>query len=87
MHCMHDLHVTQGLSLNATPTQFYAGLLYVRPWSRFNWKPYWPYNPEATIMHWHGPKPSDYESMRATDNISNPVSLSLSLTLRASATP
>ena len=25
-------------------------------------------------MHWHGPKPLDYESMRDTANISNPVS-------------
>jgi hypothetical protein len=24
---------------------------------RFNWKAYWGANPEATILHWHGPKP------------------------------
>ena len=53
--------------------KFYAGLFFVQPWSRFNWKPYWPYNPEATIMHWHGPKPDDYKSLRATANISNPL--------------
>lgn len=22
-----------------------------------NWKPYWGYNPDAKIVHWHGPKP------------------------------
>ena len=25
--------------------------------NRFNWKPYWGTNPDAVILHWHGPKP------------------------------
>lgn len=29
----------------------------------YNWKPYWGVNPDACIVHFHGPKPS----MRATD--------------------
>ncbi len=36
--------------------RFYAGR-----WDpldgRFNWKPYWGSDPEAVIVHWHGPKP------------------------------
>jgi hypothetical protein len=36
--------------------RFYAGR-----WSpldaRYNWKPYWGSNPNAVIVHWHGPKP------------------------------
>jgi GT2 family glycosyltransferase len=36
--------------------RFYAG-----EWDKLplehNWKPYWGFNQDATIMHWHGPKP------------------------------
>ncbi|MDD2878778.1 MAG: methyltransferase domain-containing protein [Acidiphilium sp.] len=31
----------------------------------FNWKPYWGVNPEATILHWHGPKPEVIKQLRS----------------------
>jgi hypothetical protein len=36
--------------------RFYAGRWQPLD-ARFNWKPYWGSNPEAVILHWHGPKP------------------------------
>lgn len=36
--------------------RFYAGR-WEQLESRFNWKPYWGNNPDAVIVHWHGPKP------------------------------
>ncbi len=32
----------------------------------YNWKPYWGYNPEASIIHFHGPKPSAVEERMKT---------------------
>lgn len=29
--------------------KYYSGLFEVYPWARFNWKPYWPYNPDVAI--------------------------------------
>lgn len=38
-------------------------------WSRLpltlNWKPYWGYNPDAAIVHFHGPKPKFLEAIVA----------------------
>ena len=36
--------------------QFYAGRYDLLP-SRTNWKPYWGWNDDAEIVHFHGPKP------------------------------
>lgn len=37
---------------------------YFHEWNRldeiYNWKPYWGVNPDAKIIHFHGPKPDDY---------------------------
>ncbi len=32
----------------------------------YNWKPYWGYNPKASIIHFHGPKPSAVEERMRT---------------------
>jgi hypothetical protein len=36
-------------------------------WSRLplemNWKPYWGWNPDASIVHFHGPKPQFIEAI------------------------
>lgn len=41
---------------------YFAGL-----WSRlpleYNWKPYWGINPEARILHFHGPKPDHLRAL------------------------
>lgn len=37
--------------------EFYAGRYSHLPPS-YNWKPYWGPNPDATIVHFHGPKPA-----------------------------
>lgn len=37
--------------------QFYAGQAELLP-DTFNWKPYWGVNEDATIVHFHGPKPA-----------------------------
>jgi hypothetical protein len=31
----------------------------------FNWKPHWGANPDAAIVHFHGPKPRDREALRS----------------------
>jgi lipopolysaccharide biosynthesis glycosyltransferase len=40
---------------------------YARRWSRLplemNWKPYWGINPNASIIHYHGPKPQFVEAI------------------------
>lgn len=40
--------------------QFAFNHFYRKKWSRLdlnlNWKPYWPYNPDTKILHFHGPK-------------------------------
>jgi hypothetical protein len=40
--------------------QFYAGKFVVHRWPLFNWKPYWGFNADAKLIHFHGPKPADY---------------------------
>jgi hypothetical protein len=30
---------------------------------RCNWKPYWPYNPQAAVLHFHGPKLDSLEAI------------------------
>lgn len=32
----------------------------------YNWKPYWGYNPKASIVHFHGPKPDAIEERMRT---------------------
>jgi hypothetical protein len=41
-----------------------------------NWKPYWPYNPQAVVLHLHGPKPDNLEAI-ALDRwpLSNPTAI------------
>ena len=39
---------------------FYAGQFEVRPWPSWNWKPYWGYQSDAKLLHFHGPKPREY---------------------------
>ena len=39
---------------------FYQGRFQVRTDPLFNWKPYWGYNAEASLIHFHGPKPAQY---------------------------
>lgn len=40
-------------------------LFYQGKWARLdprmNWKPYWGNNPQAMIVHYHGPKPNDFD--------------------------
>ena len=36
---------------------FYAGQFEVRLWPSWNWKPYWGYQSDAKLLHFHGPKP------------------------------
>lgn len=36
-----------------------------------NWKPYWGFNEGATILHWHGPKPSQVAAMKTMPNPQN----------------
>jgi lipopolysaccharide biosynthesis glycosyltransferase len=50
----------------------------VRGFALFNWKPYWrqcdercPHEP--AIIHWHGPKPSDYASFLENSTVANPL--------------
>jgi hypothetical protein len=42
--------------------------LYAGRWERlpaeYNWKPYWGHCPEAKIVHFHGPKPTEREALR-----------------------
>jgi len=35
----------------------FVGTDYLLLPDRFNWKPYWGIDPDAAIVHWHGPKP------------------------------
>ena len=60
-------HITSGLYFDkfgpgdqGAFNQFYRGKFVVRMWPSFNWKTYWGYNPQASIIHFHGPKPLDY---------------------------
>lgn len=39
---------------------------------RFNWKPYWGINPDAAILHWHGPKPETVKNWLLDKNINIP---------------
>jgi len=42
---------------------FLATADWMRP--EFNWKPYWGYNEEAVIVHFHGPKPAHVQKIKA----------------------
>ena len=39
---------------------FYQDRFEVRTAPLFNWKPYWGYNADASLIHFHGPKPEEY---------------------------
>jgi glycosyltransferase involved in cell wall biosynthesis len=34
--------------------------------AKYNWKPYWGENPQAKVLHWHGPKPIAVRKMLAS---------------------
>ena len=40
--------------------EYYQGNFSVVAWPLFNWKPYWGYTTNASLIHFHGPKPDDY---------------------------
>lgn len=45
----------------------------------YNWKPYWGYNPEAKIVHFHGPKPfhvEEFKGLTSRDDIRKDRSMS-----------
>jgi len=46
---------------------------FAKYWSRlppvFNWKPYWPENPDAQIIHFHGPKPDEQRTTQQWANM------------------
>jgi len=50
---------------------FYMNQFRVVKYPFFNWKPYWGYNKDATIIHFHGPKLEDYVSYRKRSNVSH----------------
>lgn len=52
---------------------YYAGRGKIRvvPRALFNWKAYWGYHPNASIVHFHGPKPLDYLRFRRTGTARN----------------
>jgi len=43
---------------------FYEGMWEGLPID-LNWKPYWGFNEEAIILHWHGPKPNQVSTMKS----------------------
>jgi hypothetical protein len=55
--------VNQGWDQDAYAT-YYKGNWQQFP-MEYNWKPYWGWNPEAKIVHFHGPKPSQREALQA----------------------
>jgi len=42
---------------------FYKNMWDTLP-ATMNWKPYWGYNEGATVIHWHGPKPTHVYQMK-----------------------
>jgi hypothetical protein len=57
--------------------QFYGAKASALP-DEYNWKPYWGRNPDARIVHFHGPKPSWAMQQLATgDADPNPVLIQL----------
>ena len=53
---------------------FYRGKFDVINWPRFNWRPYWPYDPEfAALLHFHGPKPKDYVAYLNAGDVLTPL--------------
>ena len=46
-------------------TFFYNKYQYLN--TNYNWKPYWGINEDASLIHWHGPKPSAIEERIETD--------------------
>jgi hypothetical protein len=47
--------------------QHYQGRFDVHPWAAWNWKPYWGFSPAAALVHFHGPKPAQYEAHHAAN--------------------
>jgi len=52
---------------------FYQKRFKVQPWPLFNWKPYWRFEEKAHLLHFHGPKPGDYEAYQAKGIINDKV--------------
>jgi len=50
--------------------EFYQGKFYVVGLPSFNWKAYWDFNPHAKIVHFHGPKPKNFETFFKTNETS-----------------
>lgn len=46
------------LGLDQEILRAFVGTDYLLLPDRFNWKPYWGINQDASIIHWHGPKPT-----------------------------
>jgi len=58
--------------------RFYGRRLLRRPrWDRlpmeYNWKPYWGVNPQARIVHFHGPKPYQRKALDGSRKLSQTV--------------
>lgn len=51
------------LGLDQEVLRAFLGTRYLLLPDTFNWKPYWGINPDASIIHWHGPKPETVGKM------------------------
>jgi hypothetical protein len=76
MHYTYDSfkeYIVEHIDKNVSYDQVMYNGFYNNMWDQLsaelNWKPYWGYNEEAVILHWHGPKPGLVSQMK---NMSNP---------------
>lgn len=53
-------HGNYGPADQGAYNEFYQGRFDVHAWPLWNWKPYWGHRIGALMVHFHGPKPSDY---------------------------
>lgn len=60
-------HISEGLHFGefgpldqGAYNAYYNKVLMCQDGALFNWKPYWGFNPDALILHFHGPKLIDY---------------------------
>lgn len=58
------------LGLDQEVLRVFVDLDYLLLPDRFNWKPYWGANPDAAIVHWHGPKPETAARWLSEDGFS-----------------
>jgi len=54
---LNNLEIASKFALDQGILRFYLKNNYVLLPEIYNWKPYWGLNQEASIIHWHGPKP------------------------------